>query len=69
MRLRGGGGTSHRPVFEWIRRRRPGTQLAICLTDGKSEFPERQPVPHVIWVVSKEGEPERIPWGVKVRMG
>jgi predicted metal-dependent peptidase len=69
VRLRGGGGTSHRPVFEWIRRERPGTQLAICLTDGESEFPERQPVPNVIWVVSREGNPDRIPWGTKVRMG
>jgi predicted metal-dependent peptidase len=68
IKLRGGGGTSHKPVFEWIERERPGTQLVICLTDGYSEFPESQPVQNVIWVVSKRGDPDRIPWGLKVRM-
>jgi predicted metal-dependent peptidase len=68
VRLRGGGGTSHKPVFEWIAKERPGTQLAICLTDGHSEFPERQPLPAVVWVVSRKGDPDEIPWGMKVRM-
>ncbi len=61
VRFRGGGGTSHRPFFEWIRTRAIHPDLFIGLTDLQSFFPERPPQFPVIWVVPPRHG--RAPWG------
>jgi predicted metal-dependent peptidase len=57
----GGGGTDHRPVFDWVAEHRLQPDLFIGLTDLYSRFPKRAPSYPVLWVV-----PERhrdAPWG------
>jgi predicted metal-dependent peptidase len=50
-RARGGGGTDHRPVFEWIARSGRPPELFVGLTDLRSQFPERTPPFPVVWIV------------------
>jgi predicted metal-dependent peptidase len=58
--LPGGGGTDHRPVFEWLAGRpRPG--LFVGLTDLWSRFPPGPPDCPVVWVTpARHG---KAPWG------
>jgi len=52
-KLRGGGGTSHVPVFKWINKNKPNTKFVICFTDGYTEFPPKAMVKMpVLWVVA-----------------
>ncbi len=51
--LRGGGGTSHKPVFNWINKHKPSTKFVICFTDGYTDFPPKSQVSvPVLWVVA-----------------
>ncbi len=59
--FKGGGGTSHKPVFEWIAQRRLQPELFIGLTDLFSDFPVLKPTFPVVWVVPKKHG--RAPWG------
>ncbi len=47
----GGGGTDHRPVFDWLRTHAPAARLFVGLTDLFSCFPDSPPPCPVIWVV------------------
>ena len=38
MKVKGGGGTSHTPIVEWINKNEPNTKLYISLTDGYSDM-------------------------------
>jgi predicted metal-dependent peptidase len=60
----GGGGTNHRPVFEWIDRL-PEPTCVVCLTDLASRFPDRVPSYPVLWATdsSKQG-----PFGRTIRI-
>ena len=53
LRLRpvGGGGTSHRCVFEWAEREAPDAAAVVCLTDLETEFPDRPPAIPILWAV------------------
>ena len=62
LKIRGGGGTSHRPVFQWVKEHRVHPDLLIALTDLHSEFPDMPPPYPVLWVTKDEhGEPPRWP--------
>ena len=52
----GGGGTDHRPVFEWIEAQRLSPDLLICFTDLDSYFPLKDPPYPVIWVCEETAE-------------
>lgn len=56
LRPKGGGGTSHKPVFEWIDKNmdEPPTCL-ICLTDMYTEFPDKAPPYPVLWASTTKG--------------
>ncbi len=60
-RFRGGGGTDHRPVFDWVRQSRSRPDLFVGLTDLYSNFPDRRPPYPVVWLVAQEHGPA--PWG------
>src|SRR5574341_267359 len=49
LKLEGGGGTSHRPVFQWLKEHRVHPDLLVALTDLYSEFPEQPPPFPVLW--------------------
>jgi predicted metal-dependent peptidase len=38
--VKGGGGTSHIPVFEHIKKEHGDARVVICFTDGCTEYPE-----------------------------
>jgi predicted metal-dependent peptidase len=62
-KCKGGGGTDHKPVFEWVNKNKPTAQVMICFTDGYSSFPKPSEVRiNTIWVVS-DGDSKRIPFG------
>jgi len=63
--LKGGGGTSHVPVFKYIEKERKRPDLLIAFTDLYTEFPSEAPPYKVIWAVigdqGKEGT--KVPFG------
>jgi len=51
-KLRGGGGTSHVPVFDYINKNIPNAKFVICFTDGYTQFPDKSMVKQpVLWVL------------------
>ncbi len=69
--IQGGGGTDFRPFFARIPKYRPPWEpsVAIYLTDGYGEFPERAPRCPVLWVVTPGGLAlNRFPFGQAVRL-
>jgi predicted metal-dependent peptidase len=53
LRPRGGGGTSHVPVFEWIAGKAaveaPDAPCVVCFTDMETTFPDKAPALPVLW--------------------
>lgn len=66
LRLKGGGGTDHRPVFAWIEQARRRPDVFIGLTDLHSAFPDKAPPYPVLWVTTPNHG--RAPWGRVVEM-
>ncbi|HCK80517.1 MAG TPA: VWA-like domain-containing protein [Candidatus Competibacter denitrificans] len=68
----GGGGTSFRPFFaasEQDAAPRLGERLAVYLTDGYGDFPNRAPEGPVLWVVAPGGlASESFPFGEVARL-
>ena len=60
-KLPGGGGTNHRPVFEWIAERGIKPALFVGITDLASRFPESPPPFPVLWLTPPRHA--RAPWG------
>lgn len=64
--MKGGGGTDHRPVFEWLAENRLRPDLFIGLTDLFTRLPTVRPHFPVLWVTpSKHGT---APWGTLVHL-
>ncbi len=60
-RLRGGGGTDHRPVFALLRERGVVPDLFVGITDLCSRFPDRPPGFPVLWLAPEDRA--AAPWG------
>ena len=68
-KIKGGGGTSHLPVYDWIQENKPTTKLLINFTDGFTEFPNNE-ITKTLWVICSGGcQNENIPFGEIVRLG
>jgi predicted metal-dependent peptidase len=68
LEVEGRGGTSHRPVFAWLRENRPRADLLVAVTDGRTDLPERLPPGlDVVWVLVGETVREPDP-GTAVRV-
>jgi len=53
VKLKGGGGTDHRPVFAWISQNKSTAKFIICFTDGCTSFPNASSVGiRTLWVVA-----------------
>lgn len=63
--LRGGGGTSFRPVFEWVERQGDKPEVLVYFTDAEGEFPRSEPDYPVIWLVKGR---EKVPWGQRIQL-
>jgi predicted metal-dependent peptidase len=63
LRAPGGGGTSHRPVFQRIADEDWTPTLMLCLTDLYTSFPASAPTWPVAWVVPAGNAAPVAPWG------
>ncbi|MGD2112848.1 MAG: VWA-like domain-containing protein [Gammaproteobacteria bacterium] len=63
--LRGGGGTSFRPVFDWASSEGCRPDLLVYFTDAQGEFPSQEPDFPVIWLVKGRGA---VPWGQRIQL-
>ena len=66
LEMKGGGGTDHRPIFEWIAENAKNARLVICFTDGETAFPDKPRI-NTLWIVTKNGN-EHIPFGNVIKM-
>lgn len=68
--VRGGGGTSFIPVFEWVASQGRPCACLVYLTDLEGSFPSEPPDYDVIWVVPQVSvrEPPAPPFGTVVRI-
>ena len=64
IKLKGGGGTSHIPVYNWLDENIPNAKLVICFTDGYTSFPKASSIP-TLWVVAGGSrlEENKFPFG------
>jgi len=67
--LRGGGGTSHIPVYEYVKQNLPNTQFIINFTDGWTDFPDDEQI-KTLWVLCKDGacSDDYLKWGEIIRL-
>jgi len=63
--LKGGGGTSFCPVFEWLDQQDQHPDLLVYFTDCQGTFPEVMPSYPVIWLVKGK---QPVPWGQRVQL-
>lgn len=63
--LYGRGGTSFKPVFEWLDREGCRPDLLVYFTDAEGEFPRTEPNFPVIWLVKGRG---KVPWGQRIQL-
>ncbi len=63
--IRGGGGTSFRPVFDWLQASDRRPDLLVYFTDADGLFPESEPDYPVLWLVKGKN---KVPWGQRVQL-
>lgn len=64
LKMKGGGGTSHKPIINHIEEELPNTKILIALTDGYSDIHQlSEPSFNVIWVISKNGVKKEFQFG------
>lgn len=61
----GGGGTRFTPVFDWLDGRDRQPDLLVYFTDADGEFPKREPLYPVLWLVKGKA---KVPWGQRVQL-
>lgn len=65
-KVKGGGGTDFRPVFDRVEESGESPEFLLYFTDGEGRFPDEAPCYPVLWVMTTDVVP---PWGEVVRMG
>lgn len=65
VKLKGGGGTDFRPVFDWIRENQPSCKGLVYFTDGYGSFPEPDEAGSwkTLWVINSEMSLDDVPFG------
>ena len=64
-KMKGGGGTSFQPVFNWVNGMDQAPEILIYFTDGQAKFPQQAPNYPVIWLIKGKVMP---PWGQKIQL-
>jgi len=68
IKISGGGGTSHIPVYDYIEKHFPNTKILVNFTDGYTDFPDYEKV-KTIWVITKGGcDDDKIPFGEVINL-
>ncbi len=65
IEIRGGGGTSFKPVFEWAELQDKAPDLLVYFTDAEGVFPDVEPNFPVTWLVKGKA---KVPFGVRVQL-
>lgn len=60
FKIKGGGGTDYRPVFDYIDAHLPMNTMLLYFTDGDGWFPRFPPSYEVLWALSR---PAKVPFG------
>ena len=60
FKIKGGGGTDYRPVFEYIEANLPMNTMLLYFTDGDGWFPKYAPNYEVLWALLRKA---KIPFG------
>lgn len=64
LKIRGGGGTNHKLIYDYVAENMPNTRFIINFTDGYTSFNNIENNPRTIWVITKGGIDEsKIPFG------
>lgn len=63
--VKGGGGTSFLPVFDWVDRAGIRPDLLVYFTDARGAFPPQDPHYPVIWLVKGRS---KVPWGQRIQL-
>ncbi len=63
--ISGGGGTSFKPVFEWVQQQAMRPDLLVYFTDACGSFPEHEPGFPVIWLVKGKA---KVKWGQRIQL-
>lgn len=61
----GGGGTSFKPVFDWVERQGTRPDLLLYFTDAEGDFPAAEPDYPVLWLVKGKAG---VPWGQRIQL-
>ena len=64
-KISGGGGTSFKPVFEWVEQQGQQPDMLVYFTDAEGAFPENEPAYPVIWLVKGK---HKTPWGQRIQL-
>lgn len=64
-RVKGGGGTDFRPVFEWIDRQDIRPDTLVYFTDACGDFPPREPGYPTVWLVKGK---QSVPFGARIQL-
>lgn len=64
-KIRGGGGTSFLPVFDWQAKQDTHPEILVYFTDAEGKFPEHEPPYPVIWLVKGKTQ---VPWGLRIQL-
>ncbi len=60
FRLKGGGGTDFRVVFDYVEANLPMTTMLLYFTDGEGSYPRIPPSYEVLWALSRKA---KVPFG------
>ncbi len=63
--LKGGGGTSFIPAFDWLQQSELHADLVVYFTDAQGTFPEKPTGIPVLWLVKGKA---KIPWGERIQL-
>ena len=63
--VKGGGGTSFTPVFDWVEQAGRRPDLLVYFTDADGAFPKVEPPYPVIWLVKGKS---KVPWGERIQL-
>ena len=68
LKIHGGGGTSHIPIYDYVAEHLSNTKFIINFTDGYTRFPSEESI-KTIWVITKGGcDEERLPFGEVIKL-
>lgn len=63
--IKGGGGTSFIPVFDWLANQDTPPDLLVYFTDAEGKFPDHQPSWPVTWLIKGK---TNTPWGQRIQL-